>query len=75
MVTKTETPEEKKERETAENIAESLEKLSRSVEALLKGPLNRKALHILLAAASGMSRSEVERVLTALENLRKDYLK
>ncbi len=74
MVTK-ETPEEKAMREATEKIAKNIAALARAVEALLKGPLNRRALITLLASSSGHSKSTVEQVLGALERLEKDWLK
>lgn len=71
---KIETPEEKKSRETVESIATTITKLSENVAALLKGPLNRKALVTLLASSSGMSKHDIGLVLTALEDLKKDWL-
>lgn len=71
---KIETEEEKKNRETVETIAESISSLARSVVALLKGPLNRKALIVLLANSARMNQTDVANVLTAIENLEKDWL-
>jgi len=57
-----------------EKIAKNISSLARSVESLLNGSLKRKALVILLAASSGQTKSAVEEVLKALENLEKDWL-
>lgn len=62
------------EKKVIEDIADTIEKLADSVNDLLKGRLNKKALLILLAASSGMSRGTVEQVLEALKNLKTDYL-
>jgi hypothetical protein len=70
-----ETPEQKQQREAIEKIAKNIAALARSVEALIKGPLNRKALVTLLAASSGENKSTVDRVLVALQTLEKDWLK
>lgn len=70
-----ETPEQKRNRETTESIASNIGKLADTVSALLKGPLNRKALLLLLANSSGMSKGQVDTVLVAVENLGKDFLK
>lgn len=70
-----ETPEQKRNRETTESIAQNIKALAETVSALLKGPLNRKALLILLANSSGMPKGHVEAVLVAVENLGKDWLK
>ena len=70
-----ETDEAKNSRETVESIARNISALAKSVSALLSGPLNRKALVILLASSSGMSRGTVDDVLMALVNFEKDWLK
>lgn len=75
MATKTETPEEKQDRETVEGIAKNLERLANSVASLLRGPLNRKALVTLLARSSKLPPAQVGNVLDSLENLKKDWLK
>ena len=72
---KTETPEEKVKRELIENIALNIESLAKSVSSLLNGPLKRKALLVLLASSSKLTQTQVGDVLTALENLRSDWLK
>jgi len=72
---KNETPEEKSRRELVEGIASNLESLARSVKSLLNGPLNRKALLVLLSASSKLTQTQVGQVLTALEDLNSDWLK
>lgn len=69
-----ETPEEKANREMIEGIANNISSLARSVRALLNGPLNKRALTVLLASSSGLSQEKVKAVLTALENLDKEWL-
>lgn len=64
----------KKEKSPVEQIADNLVNLTSAVEALLKGPLNRKALLTLLAASSKLNRSTIDQVLTSIQNLRKDFL-
>lgn len=71
---KEETPEEKQYREATEKIASNIAKLARAVEGLLKGPIRRKALVILLAHSSGQTQKAVEEVLTALSTLERDWL-
>lgn len=71
---KLETPQEKADREMVEKIAINISELAKRVRALINGPLNKKALVILLANSSGMYQNQVENVLAALENLDKDWL-
>lgn len=72
--TKPETPEQKAMREAAEAIAKNLTSLARAVESLLKGPLKKKALVVLLAQSSQLPQNKVEQVLKALETLESDWL-
>lgn len=74
-MSKIETEEEKKAKETVENIATEIAKLSRQVTALLSGRLNRKAVLILLAVSSGQSQSNINMVLDAICGLEDKYLK
>jgi hypothetical protein len=69
-----ETPEQKHNRELIESIAKNIASLAGAVESLLNGPLKRKALVVLLASSSRMSQQAVEQVLTALADLKKDWL-
>lgn len=70
----TETEEQRKNREIVEAIAGNIASLARSVKALLNGPLNKKALLVLLAQSSGLSQERVGFVLKAIENLEADWL-
>ena len=69
-----ETEEQKRDRETVEAIAKNIASLSRAVHSLLKGPLKKKALIILLASSSQLPQNKVEQVIKALEDLEKDWL-
>ena len=69
-----ETEEQKLHREIIEKIAGNISSLAKSVSSLLNGPLNRKALIILLAHSSSNTQRAVEEILKALENLEKDWL-
>lgn len=69
-----ETEEQKRDREIVESIAKNIASLSRAVTSLLKGPLKKKALVVLLASSSGLPQNKVEQVLKALEELEKDWL-
>lgn len=70
-----ETDEEKKARETIEEIACNIAKLSRQVAALLEGRLKKKSLLILLAHSTQMPQWQVEKVLDAIVDLEKVHLK
>lgn len=71
---KTETPEQKAQRELIEKIAGNIQSLADSVKSLLNGPLNRRALIVLLASSSKLSQDNVKNVLEALERMDKDWL-
>lgn len=68
------TREELEKEATIRSIAQNLSDLAGSVHSLLNGPLKRKSLIILLAHSSNLSQEKVSAVLTAMENLRKDFL-
>lgn len=70
-----ETEEEKRARETVEEIAKNIETLSRSVTALMSGRLSRTAIIVLLVHSTKISRPTVEAVVDALTGLEKKYLK
>lgn len=69
-----ETEEQKRQREIIEGIANNIAALGKAVQALINGPLNRKALMILLASSSKVSQEKVSDVLKALETLEADWL-
>lgn len=69
-----ETAEQRANRELIEKIAGNLGSLADSVSSLMNGPLNKRALIVLLASSSKMSQVDVQKVLTALTELRKDWL-
>ena len=69
-----ETEEQKQAREAVVKIAENLVSLAESVQSLIKGPLNKRALVVLLANSSGESQRSVDAVLTSLVDLRKDWI-
>lgn len=70
-----ENPEEKKYRENVEMIATNIAQLSRQVNALLTGRLNRKAIVTLLVQSCKLPQKTVSDVLDAIVDLEKDYLK
>lgn len=70
----TETDEQKRNREIVESIANNISSLARAVSSLLRGPLNKKALVVLLSQSSGLSQERVGILLTAISNLESDWL-
>lgn len=75
MAKKVETDEEKKARETVEEIATNIAKLARSVTAILDGRLKKKAIVVLLAQSAQMPQWQVERVLEAVQALETTWIK
>jgi translation initiation factor RLI1 len=69
-----ETEEQKRQKEVVEEIARNISSLAKSVSALLGGQLSRRAIVTLLAQSSGQYKNTVEDVLSAIENLEKDWL-
>lgn len=70
-----ETEEARRNREVIESIARNISDLSKSVSSVLNGPLKKRTLVVLLANSSGLSQTIVDRMLTALNDLEKDWLK
>lgn len=68
------TDEQRRNQELIEAIARNIASLARAVDALLHGPLKKRALVILLSNSSGQSMAVVEKVLVALQDLEKDWL-
>lgn len=56
-----------------EVIAQAIIDLSDGVRKLLSGRLTKRAIIILLNKSSDVSFTSIERVLDALESLKKDY--
>lgn len=71
---KTETPEERQARETVEALAEAIITMAEATRKLIGGKVKRKAIIILLAESSKLSKERVGKVLDAIEQLDKDYL-
>lgn len=69
-----ETEEQKRNRELVEAIAGNLSTLAKGVRALINGPLNKKALIVLLAQSSGQPQNRVTEILSAIENLEANWL-
>lgn len=74
-MSKKETPEEKSYRESVEEIATNIARLSREVKALLSGRVKEKTVVILLAHSCQLPQTTIRNVLNALHNLEDDYLK
>lgn len=70
-----ETEEQKKNREMIASIAENISTLAQSVRSLLNGKLQRKTILVLLAHTTKFNQGEVDKVLTALEEMDKDWVK
>jgi len=66
--------EERQYKETVEKIANNIANLARAVNSLLRGPLKKRALVVLLASSSGISQASVEAVLKALAEMQNDWL-
>lgn len=69
-----ETDDQRQFREVVEKIAGNISALAKAVAGLMSGPLNKRALVILLAQSSGESQKSTEAVLGALRDLEKDWL-
>lgn len=61
--------------EPDELIAASIIKISEGMQAINKGPLNRRAILVLLKDATGLTFAEITKVLDAQADLRRLYLK
>lgn len=72
---KTETPEEKKARETVEEIATTIAKLSREIKAILGGRVKKESIIILLAHSTKLPQYNIKQVLDAIENMEHHHLK
>jgi hypothetical protein len=69
-----ESDEQRKYRETVETIATNIAMLSEAVSSVLRGPLKRRTLIVLLANSSGLKQHVVESVLAAVESMQADWL-
>lgn len=56
-------------------LAEQIQAISRAMQKLISGPLNERALLLILSDASGLGRIQVKRLLVAMADLEKTYLK
>lgn len=70
-----ESEEEKKARETIEEIASNIAALSRSVTALLSGRLREDTIVTLLVHSTKIPKWHIEKVLAALANMERVHLK
>lgn len=58
-----------------EIIASAIVEISDGMKKIKAGRLNDKAIIYLIHKSSGIKQDDVARVLTAMERLKKDYLK
>lgn len=58
----------------ARRLAEAVRRIDKAVKALNEGGLNRKAIVVLLAESTGVSRRDINAVLNGLESLGSEYL-
>ena len=56
-------------------MADAIERIDTAMKQVLSSRLKYKTLLVLLAHSSGLTQGNVEKVLDALDTLRKDYLK
>lgn len=56
-------------------LASSIVELSKAAKKLLSGPLNERAIVLLLHDSSGVGKPDVRAVLTSLWTLERDYVK
>jgi hypothetical protein len=54
-------------------LASAIVKISETMTALSKSGLTRRAIIVLVKDASGEPKTTIERVLSSLENLKRDY--
>lgn len=58
-----------------EIIAQSIVDIAEGMRMVFNGRLNRRGIRVLLKDASGVSMSEIDRVLDALEGLKASYVR
>lgn len=58
----------------ARRLADAVRKIEKAMKALNESGLNRKAIVVLLADSTGVSRRDINAVLNGLEALGADYL-
>lgn len=58
----------------AKRLAEAVKKIEKSMKELNESGLNRKAIVVLLADSTGVSRRDINAVLNGLETLGQEYL-
>lgn len=66
---------EQKAKETVETVARAVTALAESTRAFLGGKLNKRAILVLLASASGESQATIEKILDAAAELDKTFTK
>lgn len=58
----------------ARRLADSVRKIEKGMKELNEAGLNRKAIVVLLAESTGVSRRDINAVLNGLETLGSEYL-
>lgn len=58
----------------AKRLAEAVRKIEKAAKELSESGLNRKAIVVLLADSTGVSRRDINAVLNGLESLAAEYL-
>lgn len=59
----------------AKKIADAVVHVSKAIKDLENGPLNQKALLVLLSHSSGLSQANIKKVLAGLSTLEEMYVK
>ena len=59
--------------DSAVELGQAVIKIGEAADAMMRAGINRRALRLLLADASGVTKADVGRVLQALVDLRKTY--
>jgi hypothetical protein len=59
--------------EPPEVLAAAILRISDGFDALLKSGLNRNAVAVLLVHATRVSRRDVDKILDAIKNMKRDY--
>lgn len=58
-----------------EILAESIVRISRGVTEIRNGRLNESGLMTLLAASTGLPKRDIKKVLDAIQDLERDYVR
>lgn len=58
-----------------EELADAVRDVAKGMRKLMSGPLNDKAIMLLVSTSSGVGKRDCAKVIRAVENLAHDYLK